>query len=87
MRMAAVLGKEAAVWLPTGTLANHLAVRLLAGNRAPRPGAGRKPPLRDCGDCAQTLSGLTLVPLAPGQATFTLEDVQQAAYDSLRDAC
>ena len=29
-RMAAVLGKEAAIWLPTGTLANHLAVRLLA---------------------------------------------------------
>jgi threonine aldolase len=24
-RVAAVLGKEAAVWLPTGTLANHLA--------------------------------------------------------------
>src|SRR5919107_475402 len=32
-RMAAMLGKEAAVWLPTGTLANHLAVRLLAGAR------------------------------------------------------
>ena len=32
-RVAAVLGKETAVWLPTGTLANHLAVRLLAGNR------------------------------------------------------
>src|SRR5437868_5975816 len=29
-RMAALLGKEAAVFLPTGTLANHLAVRLLA---------------------------------------------------------
>jgi threonine aldolase len=32
-RMASLLGKEAAVWLPTGTLANHLAVRLLAGDR------------------------------------------------------
>src|SRR3977135_3426884 len=28
-RMAAFRGKEAAVFLPTGTLANHLAVRLL----------------------------------------------------------
>ena len=28
-RMAALLGKETAVFLPTGTLANHLAVRLL----------------------------------------------------------
>ena len=31
--VAASLGKEYAVWLPTGTLANHLAVRLLAGER------------------------------------------------------
>ena len=30
-RMATMLGKEAAVWLPTGTLANHMAVRALAG--------------------------------------------------------
>src|SRR5579885_1355219 len=32
-RMASLLGKQAAVWLPTGTLANHLAVRLLAGDK------------------------------------------------------
>jgi threonine aldolase len=37
----------------------------------------------DCGDCAQTLSGLTLVPLAPGKATFTLADVEQAAASSM----
>ncbi len=30
-RFAPILGKEQAVFLPTGTLANHLAVRLLAG--------------------------------------------------------
>src|SRR3954471_21427811 len=32
-RMAGVLGKERAIFLPTGTLANHLAVRVLAGER------------------------------------------------------
>src|SRR5262245_53457558 len=32
-RMAKLLGKETAVYLPTGTLANHLAVRTLAGHR------------------------------------------------------
>ena len=31
-KFAAVLGKEAAMFVPTGTLANHLAVRKLAGN-------------------------------------------------------
>ena len=30
---ARLLGKERAVFMPTGTLANHLAIRALAGNR------------------------------------------------------
>jgi threonine aldolase len=81
-RMAALLGKEAAVWLPTGTLANHLAVRLLAGNRRRVLVQAESHLFNDCGDCAQTLSGLHLVPLAPGRATFTLEDVERAAYDA-----
>lgn len=80
---ATLLGKEAAVWLPTGTLANHLAVRMLAGNRRRVLVQAESHLYRDCGDCAQTLSGLTLVPLAPGKASFTMEDVEQAAYDSI----
>jgi len=36
----------------------------------------------DCGDCAQTLSGLQLVPLGAGKATFGLEDVERAASDA-----
>src|SRR5688572_21248918 len=31
--IARTLGKETAVWLPTGTLANHLALRVLCGPR------------------------------------------------------
>ena len=81
-RVAAMLGKEAAVWLPTGTLANHLAVRLLAGNRRRVLVQSESHLFNDCGDCAQTLSGLHLVPLAPGRATFTMEDVDRAAYDA-----
>jgi len=81
-RMAAALGKETAVWLPTGTLANHLAVRLLAGNRRRVLVQAESHLFKDCGDCAQTLSGLHLVPLAPGKASFTLQDVEAAAYDA-----
>ncbi|MEO8372555.1 MAG: beta-eliminating lyase-related protein [Candidatus Solibacter sp.] len=80
-RMAAVLGKEAAVWLPTGTLANHLAVRLLAGNRRRVLVQSECHLFNDCGDCAQTLSGLNLMPLAPGRSTFTLQDVERVAYE------
>ena len=40
----------------------------------------------DSGDCAQTLSGLHLVPLGAGQATFTLEEVERAASDAATDS-
>jgi threonine aldolase len=73
-RIAALLGKEAAIFLPTGTLANHLALRLLA-RHGRRVLVQRESHLyNDEGDCAQQLSGLTLVPLADGRASFTLAE-------------
>src|SRR5438309_8222571 len=73
-RMAALLGKEAAVFMPTGTLANHLALRLLA-RTGRRVLVQRESHLyNDEGDCAQQLSGLVLVPIADGRATFTLTE-------------
>jgi threonine aldolase len=75
LRMAELLGKEVAVFMPSGTLANHLAVRLLA-QRGRRVLVQHESHLyRDCGDCAQELSGLTLVPLAPDRASFTVNEV------------
>ena len=77
--VAAALGKETAVWLSTGTLANHLAVRLLAGDKR-RVLVQRECHLfNDCGDCCQTLSGLHLVPLASDRATFTVDDLEREA--------
>jgi threonine aldolase len=74
-RIAAMLGKEAAVFLPSGTLANHLALRLLA-QRGRRIIVQRESHIyNDAGDCAQELSGLTLIPLAPDRATFDLAEV------------
>jgi len=81
-RVASLLGKEAAVWLPTGTLANHLAVRLLAGDKRRVLVQAESHLYNDCGDCAQTLSGLHLVPLGSGRASFTLEEVERAASDA-----
>src|SRR5271154_5793474 len=73
--MAELLGKETAIFMPSGTLANHLAVRLLA-QRGRRVLAQRESHLyADAGDCVQELSGLTLVPLAAEQASFTLDEV------------
>lgn len=76
-RFAAALGKERAVFMPTGTLANHLAVRALAGGRGRAVVQAESHLYNDSGDCVQTLSGITLVPVAPGRATFTVDDVQE----------
>jgi threonine aldolase len=73
---ASLLGKETAVFMPSGTLANHLALRALAGDRRRVIVPEVSHIYNDTGDGCQTLSALTLLPLAPGAATFTMEDVQ-----------
>jgi threonine aldolase len=75
-RLSAILGKEMAVFMPSGTLANNLALRLLA-QRGRRVLVQRESHIyNDTGDCTQELSGLTLIPLAPERATFTLAEVE-----------
>jgi threonine aldolase len=77
-RMAEILGKEAAVFLPTGTLANHLAIRLLARTGKRVLVQTESHLYNDEGDCAQQLSGLTLVPLAVRRATISLTEIEAA---------
>ena len=74
---AEALGKERAVFLPTGTLANHLAVRALAGGTGRAIVQAESHLFNDSGDCVQTLSGITLMPLAPGRAGFRLDEVEE----------
>ena len=81
-QMADALGKEYAVWLPTGTLANQLAVRILTGQRRRVLVQAESHLYRDCGDCSQTLSDLNLVALGRGSATFSLDEVKAAEEDA-----
>ncbi len=74
---ATLLGKERAVFMPTGTLANHLAVRALAGGEGRAVLQAESHLYNDSGDCVQTLSGITIMPLAPDGSTFTLEALQE----------
>ena len=73
---ATLLGKEAAVFMPSGTLANQLALRALAGNSRRVIVPEMSHVYNDTGDACQTLSTLTLMPLAPGAATFTRADIE-----------
>lgn len=76
-QFAQLLGKERAVFMPTGTLANHLAVRALAGGPSRVIVQAESHLYQDTGDCLQTLSGITLMPLASGRASFTADEVKQ----------
>ncbi len=73
---AQLLGKETAVFMPSGTLANHLALRALAGSKRRVIVPEMSHIYNDTGDACQTLSALTLMPLAPNAATFTRADVE-----------
>jgi threonine aldolase len=73
---ARVLGKERAIFMPTGTLANHMAVRAITGGPSRVIVQEESHFYQDEGDCAQTLSNLVLMPLGKGRASFTADEVQ-----------
>lgn len=73
---ATLLGKETAVFMPSGTLANQLALRALAGTKRRIIVPEMSHIYNDTGDACQTLSGQTLLPLAAGKASFTQADVE-----------
>src|SRR5215510_10588463 len=80
---AEMLGKETAVFMPTGTLANHLAIRRLCGTK-PRAVVPEQSHLyNDTGDCVPRLSGINLIPLAPGRPAFTLTELQEVLQQSV----
>jgi threonine aldolase len=71
-----ITGKEAAVYLPTGTLANQLAISQLCGDNTKAFVQETSHVYRDEGDAAQTLFNKRLIPLAEGKAHFTLEELK-----------
>lgn len=74
-KFATLLGKESAVFMPTGTLANHIAVRKLAGNNRRVIVQEQSHLYNDSGDCTETLSGLNLITAGARSVDFSLEEV------------
>jgi threonine aldolase len=81
-RFAQMLGKEAAIFMPTGTLANHLAIRALCGTKGRTIVQEQSHLYHDSGDCVTQLSGINLIPLAKGDPYFTLEELREAVAES-----
>ncbi|UGQ48952.1 threonine aldolase family protein [Massilia endophytica] len=77
-KFSALLGKEDTVFMPTGTLANHIALRLLCGEARHALVQQESHVYRDESNAVTTLSGINLVPLAPGRAAPSLAEVAEA---------
>jgi len=77
-KFSALLGKEDTVFMPTGTLANHIALRLLCGENRHALVQQESHVYRDESNTVTTLSGINLVPLAAGKAAPTLDEIGAA---------
>lgn len=73
-----ITGKEAAVYMPSGTLANQLALQVLSGDHPKVMVQESSHVYRDEADAAQTIFNKRLIPLGKDKAVFTLDELQQA---------
>ena len=77
-KFAAITGKEAAVFMPSGTMANQFAIAVLSGSNSKVFVQETSHVFRDEADAAQSVFGKRLIPLAQGKAHFTLDELQQS---------
>ena len=75
---ARITGKEKAIYLPTGTMANQLALKLLNGNNTKVIVPDNSHVFRDEADAAQSVHNLRLIALGKDKPYFELHDVENA---------
>lgn len=75
---AKITGKEKSIFLPTGTMANQLAIKLLSGHSTKAFVQETSHVYRDEADAAQSVHNLRLIPVSKGNATFTLDELKEA---------
>jgi threonine aldolase len=83
-RFQEITGKEKAVFMPTGTMANQLAISVLSGDNTKVFVQDTSHVYRDEADSAQSIHGKRLMPLAKGQTYFTAAELK-LAIESLKD--
>ncbi len=70
-------GKEKAIYLPTGTMANQLALKILNGNSTKAIVPENSHIYRDEADAAQSVHNKRLIPVGKGKPHFRLDDLIQ----------
>jgi threonine aldolase len=77
-KFCTLLGKEDAVLMLTGTMANQIAIRLLCGENKHALVQQESHVYRDESNALSTLSGINMAPLAPGRAVPTMAEIEEA---------
>src|SRR6478736_6496357 len=76
-----ITGKEKAVFMPTGTMANQLAIAVLSGENTKVFVQDTSHVYRDEADAAQSIFNKRLMPLAKNQTFFTADELKKAIED------
>jgi len=74
-RFAKLTGKEKAIYLPTGTMANQLAIKILNGENTKVIVPENSHIFRDEADASQSVHRLRLVPIGKDKSYFQLDDL------------
>lgn len=77
LAFAALTGKEKAVFLPTGTMANEVAIKLLAGDKAKIVVPENSHIYRDEADASQAIHNKRLLPAGKGKPYFDVADLDR----------
>jgi len=77
-RFEEITGKEKAIFMPTGTMANQLAIAVLSGENTKVFVQDLSHVYRDEADAAQSVFQKRLMPLAMGETCFTADELKRA---------
>ena len=77
-KFAEITGKEKAIFMPSGTMANQFAIAVLSDERTKVFVQDTSHVYRDEADAAQSVFGKRLMPLAKGETFFTARQLQAA---------
>jgi len=77
-KFAALTGKEKSIYMPTGTMANQLAIAVLSGENTKVFVQDTSHVYRDEADAAQSVFNKRLMPLAKNETYFTAQQLQNA---------
>ena len=79
-KFSKILNKEKSIFLPTGTMANHFAIRELSGSNSKALVQEQSHIYQDSGDTLQTISGINLIPLGLNSSFFTIDEIKNIIH-------